>query len=161
MLAAAPAKKNADPKLLHKPLQYLLPKRRQCQLPRQVGSPVVFVDHGIHFDNLETHHASVISNDFHSQVSLAISSTAAHRSAHARRVLGIDPVHVERDVIAGGPASGHAQGLFHHSTHAALVNVAHGEDANAGATHVFLFNRIDVSHSHQHTVLRLHLGREI
>jgi hypothetical protein len=42
-----------------------------------------------------------------------------------------------------------------------LVDVAHGENPDARAAHIFFLNRVNVAHSHQHAVLRLHLGREI
>src|SRR5271169_6582806 len=121
----------------------------------------MLVDHGIDFDDFKTQHATVIGNDLHGKVSLAVGRAAAHGSTHAGRVFGIDPVHVERNVVAGGAATRHAQGFFHHGTHATLVNVAHGEDADSGAPNIFFLHCVDVAHAHQHAVLRLHLGGEV
>src|SRR5277367_5899905 len=109
----------------------------------------MFVDHGINFDDLKAQHAPVVGDNFHGEMRLAICSATAHRSADAGRVFGIDPVHVERNVIAGSAASGHAQSLFHHGAHAAFVDVAHGEDSDAGAADIFFFNGVDVAHAHQ------------
>src|ERR1035438_652837 len=51
-----------------------------------------------------------------------------------RRIFGIDPVQIERDVIADGAASCKAEGLLHHRAHTAFVNVAHGKEI--GRAHV-------------------------
>jgi len=51
---------------------------------------------------------AVVGDDFHRQVRFAISCATADGSAHAGRIFGIDPVHVERNVIAGSAAPGHA-----------------------------------------------------
>src|SRR5579862_2224931 len=112
-------------------LKNLLPESRQRQLYRQIGGAIVFVDDGIHFDDFEAQHAAVIGNDFHGEVRFAVSSAAADRSAHAGRILRIDPVHVERNVVPGGAAPSQSQRLFHDGAHAALVDVAHREDADA------------------------------
>src|SRR4030095_6957716 len=108
----------------------------------------MFVDHRIHFDDFETQHAAVVGDDFHGQVSFAISGAAPYGSAHARGVFGIDPVHVEGDMIAGSAASGHAQGLFHDGAHAALVDVAHSENFHSCTANVFLFVGVDVTNTH-------------
>src|SRR6478752_249984 len=109
----------------------------------------MLVDDGIHFDNFEAQHAAVVGNDLHRKVSFAVGSAPAHGSADCMRVFGIDPVHVERDVVAGSTAPGNAQGFFHDGAHAALVDVAHGEDADAGAPDVFFLDRIDVANADQ------------
>src|SRR5580704_4461874 len=114
-------------------LQNLFPKCRQRQFHGQFGGAVVLVDHGIHFDNLEADHAAVIGDDLHGEMGFAIGRAAADRSAYAGRVLGINPIHVERNVIAGGAAPGHSQSFFHDGAHAAFVNVAHGKDSDASA----------------------------
>src|ERR1700734_2761936 len=108
----------------------------------------MFVDHRIYFHDFEAQHASVVGNDFHGQVCFAIRGAATHRRAHAGRIFGVDPVHVARNMVAGGAASGHAQSFFHHGAHATLVDVAHGEDADAGPAHVFFFDRVDVADTH-------------
>ncbi len=121
----------------------------------------MFVDDGVYLDNLKTEHAAVVGNDLHRQVSLAVGCAAAHRSAHARSVFRINPVHIERDVIARGAASGEAQGFFHYRAHAALVNIAHSEDTDAGAAHILFLHRVDVTHANQHAVFRLDLRRKV
>src|ERR1700728_189814 len=107
----------------------------------------MLVDNRIHFDDFEAQHAAVVGNDFHGQMSFAIGRAAADGSAHARSVFGIDPVHIERDVITGGTAAGNAESFLHYGPHTAFIDVAHGEDANAGTAHVFFFDGVDVAHS--------------
>src|SRR6185437_11637194 len=104
----------------------LFAKYRTRQLHREIRGAVVLVDDWIHFDDLEAEQAAVVSDNLHGQMSFAIRRPAAHRSADTGRVLGIDPVHIERDVIAGSSAPSRAQRLLHHGAHAALVNIAHG-----------------------------------
>src|ERR1700680_4630571 len=92
---------------------------------------------------------------------LAISCSAANGSPYAGCVLWIDPVHVERDVIARGASPCNAEGLFHDGSHTALVNVAHGQDLNACAANIRPLYGVNVAYSHQHTVLRAHFRREV
>src|SRR6478672_1778738 len=64
-------------------------------------------------------------------------------------------------MIAGGAASGHAQGFFHDGAHATLVDVAHGEDLDSGFADVFLLVRIDVADADQNAIFRVNLWREV
>src|ERR1035437_5679711 len=91
----------------------------------------------------------------------AIGGAAPDRSADAGRVFGIDPIHVERDVIAGGAASGHAERFLHDRAHTAFVDVAHGEDFHSGLADVFFFKVVDVADADEHAIFRLHFGREV
>src|SRR5208283_5212627 len=93
--------------------------------------------------------------------SFAIRGAAPDRSADSGRVFGIDPIHVKRDVIAGGAAPGHAERFLHDGAHAALVDVAHGEDFDSGFADVFFFKVVDVADADEHAILRPHFGREI
>src|SRR5579872_848562 len=128
------------------------------QLHGQIGRAVVLVNHRIHLDNFEAQHAGVVGDNFHGQVAFAVGGAAAHGSAYAGRVLGINPVHVERNMVAGSAAAGHAQRFFHHYPHAALVNVTHGEDFHAGLADVFFFETVNVTHAHDDAIFRQHLG---
>ncbi len=121
-------------------------------------SAVVLVDDRIYFDDLEAEHAAVVGKDLHGEMRFAIGSAAAHGSADAGGVFGVDPVHVERDVIAGRAAARSAKGFFHHGAHAALVDVAHGVDlGDAGSLDVFFFRGVDVAHADQHDIVRVRL----
>src|SRR4051794_26250971 len=120
----------------------------------------MFIDNRIHFNDLETGHATVIGDDLHRQMRFAIGGTAADGRANSWSVLGIDPVHVERDVVASSAASSHAQSLFHYRTHSALVDVAHGKELNAGTTDVFALLRIDVPNTNENAILGCYLRRE-
>src|SRR5579864_6225430 len=142
-------------------LEDLLAEGRQAQLDRQGGRAVVLVDDRVDLDDLKAGHASVVGDDLHGQVGFAVAGAAAHRGAHAGSVFRIDPVHVERDVVAGGAASGHAQGFFDDRAHAALVDIAHGIDLDPGLFDVLLLAGIDIAYAHQDTVFRLHFGREV
>src|SRR5438552_17176867 len=131
-------------------LQNLFPKRRDAQLHRQVGGLVVLVDDWVDFHDLEAGHAPVVGDDLHGQVGFAVGGAAAYRRAYAGSVFRIDPIHVERDVVAGGAAAGHAQRLFDDGAHAALIDIAHGEDFDAGAKNIFFFGGIHVADTDQH-----------
>src|ERR1051326_4166669 len=155
-------RKSAAKKLIRPhALKNFFAERRQGQFHRQIRRLVMLVDNGIDFHDLKAQHAAMVGDDFHRQMSLAVGGSTAHRSADAGSVFGIDPIHVERDMVAGSATSGHAQGFFHDGAHAALVDVAHGEDADAGAMNVFFLYRVNVADADQHAIFRLDLGREI
>ena len=101
----------------------------------------------------------MVGNNLHGQMRFAIGRSAAHRRAHSRRDLGIDPIHVQRDMVPGCSVSGRAQGLFHYCSHAALVDVAHGIHGHASAANVLPLRGVDLPHPYQHRVLRRNLGR--
>ncbi len=101
----------------------------------------------VHFYDFHAQHAAVVGDDLHRQMRLTIGRAAADRSSDPGRVFGIDPIHVERDVIPGGAASGHAQGFFHDGTHAALINVAHGVNLNARTADVLPLDGVNVAHT--------------
>src|SRR6266496_6754245 len=103
----------------------------------------------------------MVGDDFHGQVRFAISGAASDWSADTGRIFRINPIHVERNVVPGGAASGNTQSFFHHGSHAALVDSAHGKNVNPRPAHIFFFYRVDVADADQHTVLRRYLGREI
>ena len=93
-------------------LENLLAKGGAGQLNGEVGGAVVLVDDGVNLDDLEAEHAAVVGEDLHGQVRFAIGGAAAHRRADAGSIFGVDPVHVERDVVAGGAVAGRARGLL-------------------------------------------------
>ena len=115
----------------------------------------MLIDHGIDLDDLEAEHSSVVSDDLHGQVSFTIRGAATYRRSYARSIFGIDPIHIKRDVIAGGAAPCSAQRLFHHGAHSTLIDVAHGIDlGDAGVTDVLALGGVDVAHADDHAVLR-------
>ena len=87
-------------------LQNFFPKSRYGELDSEIGGLVVLVNDRIHFHDLKTQHASVIRDDLHSQVGFTIRGAAANWSTYSRRIFGIDPIHVERDMVSGGIAAG-------------------------------------------------------
>ncbi len=103
----------------------------------------------------------MVGDDFHGEMRFAIRGASPDRSADAGRVFGINPIHVERDVIAGGAASGHAESFFHDGAHTAFVNVAHSENFDSGFADVFFFKAVHVADADEHTIFRLYFGREV
>src|SRR6201987_1894984 len=100
-------------------------------------------------------------DDLHGEVSFAIGGAAPYGSAHAGRVFRVDPVHIERDVVASGTAAGHAEGFFHDGAQAALIDVAHGEDFHSGAADGFFFMGVYIADADQHAIFRMHLRRKV
>src|ERR1700750_2322724 len=91
----------------------------------------------------------------------AIGRPTADRRAHTGRVLGVDPVHVERNMIARSSSPRGTQSLFHDGAHASLVDVAHGVDlADAGAANVGSLCRVDIAHTDEDGIFRCDLWRE-
>src|SRR5258708_24770477 len=86
---------------------------------------------------------------------------AADGRAYSGRVFRIDPVHIERDVIARGAATGDTQRLFDHGAHATLVNIAHAVGFNPGLADLFFFPCVDIAHAYQNAVLALSFGEEV
>src|SRR5882762_4937164 len=74
----------------------------------------------------------------------AVGDAAAHGSADAGSIGGIDEVHIEADGDAGGVVHGVLEGVGHDFAHAALVNVAHGEDVDAGFRDDFAFLGVEI-----------------
>src|SRR5215469_644790 len=99
-------------------LENLLTKSREGQFYCQVCRPIVLIDDRIHFDDFKTEHAAMVGDDFHRQMGFAVGRSPAHGSTDARGVFGVNPVHVERDVVSSGAASGQTEGFFHDGAHA-------------------------------------------
>src|SRR6185503_4855755 len=125
----------------------------------QIGGAVVLVDDGVYFDDFEAEHAAVVGEDLHGEVGFAVGCAAADRGSDAGCILGIDPVHIERDVIAGCTAPRCPESFLHDGSHAALVDVAHRVDlADASLANVGTLGGIDVPDAYQDCVLRRDLG---
>src|SRR5208283_6008944 len=80
--------------------------------------------------------------------------------ADARSILGVDPVQIKRNMVADRAASRQAQRFFHNGAHAALVNVAHGEDMHTRLANVLALMVVHVANAEQYTVVGLYLGTE-
>src|SRR5437868_4617398 len=120
----------------------------------------MLVENGIDLDDFQTDHRFAVSDHFHGQVSFAVSDSAAYRSAYAGSVGGIYEIHVEADGDAGGVVHGILYGVGHHFSHAALVDVAHGEDVNAGFLRDFALVGIEIARADDDDIARLGLGLE-
>src|SRR4029077_6207395 len=73
---------------------------------------------------------------------------------------GVNPIHVERNVVAGGATAGRAQRFFDDGAHATLINVAHGVNLDPGFADIFFFRVINVAHSYHDAIFGLDLGGE-
>ena len=91
---------------------------------------------------------------------LAIGGAAADRRAHPGGIGGINEVHVQADGNASRVVHGVFQGFGHDVTQAALVDIAHGEDVNAGFLYDFAFLGIQVARSNDYDIARLGFGLE-
>ncbi len=78
---------------------------------------------------------------------------AAHRRPDARRLIGIDHVHVKRDVHERR-ARGDPDRMLHHVMHAVPVDVVHREHGHARIAQMLTLARIDRTHPDEHRVLR-------
>src|SRR5258708_12694438 len=90
----------------------------------------------------------------------AVGGAAAHGSADAGSIGGIDEVHIEADGDAGGVVHGVLEGVGHDFAHAALVNIAHGENVDAGFLHGFAFLGVEIAGPDADGVARLGFGLE-
>ena len=62
---------------------------------------------------------------------------------------------------AGGAGRGDADGFFHDGTEAALIDVAHGESADAGFPDVGLLHLVDVAEAHDDDAAGVHFRGEV
>jgi hypothetical protein len=90
----------------------------------------VLVEHRLHRDHLERADHTVLGEDLHAQVGLAVGDPAAHWRTDARGLLGVDDVHVERDVQERA-AGGQPDRLLDDRADPAAVDVVHREDVHA------------------------------
>ncbi len=105
----------------------------------------MLVEDGIDLDDLERNHGLGVGDHFHGEVGFAVGDAAADRSAHAGGVGGIDEIHIEADGDAGGVVHGVLQGFGHDVAQAALVNVAHGENTDAGFLDDFALLGVEIA----------------
>src|SRR6185437_539396 len=116
--------------------------------------------HGVDLDHLQREHAATVGDDLQCQVGFAVGGAATHGRAHAGGMGGVNEVHVEGGAETLGAIAGHGDGLFHHGAHATFVNVAHGEDFDAGFAQAALFLVVEIMHAHQHGIGGGQLGAE-
>src|SRR5256885_15689839 len=95
-------------------------------------------------------------------MSFAIGGPATHWGSDSGSIFGIDPIHVERDMITGSASSSGSQSFFHHGTHAALIDVAHGIDlGDACSANIVSFRCVDIANADDDTILRRNLRRPL
>src|SRR5712692_11249228 len=115
---------------------------------------VVFVEDGIDLDDFEGNHGLGVGDHFHREMGFAVGNAAADGSANTGGVGRIDEVHIEADGDAGGVVYGVLEGLGHDVAHAALVNVAHGEDVDARFLDDFAFLGVEITGADDDDVAR-------
>src|SRR5712692_36598 len=141
-------------------LQDFLAESGEDELDAEESGAIVFVENRIDLDDFEGNHGLGVGNHFHGEVGFAIGDAAAHRRAHSGRVGGIDEVHVQADGDAGGVVHGVLEGLGHDVPHAALVDVAHSEDMDAGFFDDFAFLRVEIAGADDDDVAGFGFGLE-
>ncbi len=90
----------------------------------------------------------------------SVGHTTADWSPDAGSVGRIYKIHIKTDGDARGIVHRIFQRVGHHFAHAALVNVAHGEDVNAGLFYDFAFLRVQIPRTDDHDVAGFCLGLE-
>ena len=120
----------------------------------------MLVKDGIDLHHFHRNHGFRVGNHFHGEMRLAIGGAAADRRAHPGGIGGINEVHVQADGNAGRVVHGLFQGLRQHVAQAALIDIAHSEDVNAGFLYDFAFLGIQVARANDHDVAGLGFGLE-
>src|SRR6516162_9618303 len=138
----------------------LLAQGGEDQLDAEQGGAVVFVEDGIDLHHFHRNHGFGVGNHFHGEVSFAVGGTAAHGRANAGSVGGIHEIHVQTDGDASGVVHSIFEGFRHDIAHAALVNVAHGENVYPGFLDDFAFLGIEVARADNDDVSWLGFGSE-
>ena len=87
----------------------------------------------------------------------AVSHAAAHRCAHSRSVGRVHEIHVQAYGRAVGIVGHETQRLTHHVAHAALIDIAHGKNVDAGLLDQAALFRIQIAHANKRDVTRLGL----
>src|SRR6266852_1568694 len=159
-LALGAAPHQAEAGFLNSISKDFLAEAGEDEFDAEERGAVVFVENGINLDDFEGNHGLGVGDHFHGEMGFAIGDTAAHGSADAGGVGGIDEIHIEADRDAGGVVHGVLESLGHDVAHAALVNVAHGEDMNAGFLDDFAFLRVEITGADDDDVARFGFGLE-
>jgi hypothetical protein len=89
---------------------------------------------------------------------LAVRRAAAHRGADSGGVHRIAEIHVEREMEPGGAGGRDADGLIHHGAQAALVDIAHGEGADAAVAHLRFLGCVHIAQPDDDGMARIDLG---
>src|SRR5215467_6065452 len=88
-------------------------------------------------------------------MSFAVSGSAAHGCTHSGGVAWIDKVHVNGQVESDGAIASEPDGFVHDGAQAPLVDIAHGEGANAGFFDVRLFHLIHIAQADNDGIARV------
>src|SRR5712692_3267029 len=141
-------------------LQDFLAEAGEDELDAEERGAVVFVEDGVDLDDFEGNHGLGVGNHFHGEMGFAVGDAAPDGSAHAGSIGGIDEIHIQADGNACRIVHGVLEGVGHDFAHAALINIAHGEDVDAGFLDDFAFLGVEVARTHNDDVAGLGLGLE-
>src|SRR6266852_3405314 len=159
-LALGAAPHQAEAGFLNSISKDFLAEAGEDEFDAEERGAIVFVENGIDLDDFEGNHGLGVGDHFHGEMGFAIGDTAAHGSADAGSVGGIDEVHIEADGDAGGVVHGVLEGVGHDFAHAALVDVAHGEDVDAGYLDDLSFLGVEIAGTDDDDVAGLGFGLE-
>ena len=107
------------------------PERARDELDGGNGGRVLAVEDRVHLDDLERAGETRLGDQLHREVRLAVGQPAAHGRPHTRRDLGVENVHIERDVdeaLSGDVV----ERLAHRPLDADPVDLAHREHPHSG-----------------------------
>jgi hypothetical protein len=128
----------------------VLPERAEHHLGGEIGRLVARVQNGVYFRDVHREHFARIMQEFHREVALTVGSAAAYAGSYAGGVAGIHAVYVEGEMESGGAVAGDADRFLDHAAHSHLVDVAHGESADALFADRVALSRIEVTDADQH-----------
>ena len=120
-----------------------------------VGGRVLAVEDRVHLDDLERPRETRLGDELEREVGLAVGETTANRRAHAGRDLGVENVHVERDVDESRTRDP-VERLAHRPLDPDAVDLAHREDANAGLAQQPPLAVVGVPRPDERDPLRIH-----
>src|SRR5229473_1580391 len=123
-LRGTPDKSRAE--LRHSRSEDFLAEAGEDEFNAEERGAVVLVEDGIDLHDFEGNHGLSVRDHFHGEMGFAVGDAAAHGSAAAGSVGGIDKTNIGADGDPGGVVQGLLRGVEHASAHAALVNAAHG-----------------------------------
>src|SRR5258708_6304915 len=140
--------------------QDFLAEAGEHEFDAQERGAIVFVENGIDLDDFQGNHGFGVGDHFHSEMGFAIGDAATDGSANAGGIGGIDEIHIEAHGDTRSVVHRVFEGVRHDFAHAALVNIAHGEDVDAGFLYDFAFLGVEVARADDDDVAGLGFGLE-
>src|SRR5688500_15861388 len=133
-------------------LEDRLSERARDQLHGERRGAVALIEDGIDLGDLDRAELPGCGEHLHGELRLAVSEAAAHRRPHARRLVRIERVHVQRKMDAVALARD-SDRLLHRRAHAETIDVRHRERGHARLLDVVALARIHVAQAQQHAAV--------